>query len=107
MKASFSGAAIFKVDGSLVWKCMASIGATQQVLNLPCRLVGLALPLVGNVMEAVDDTPCQALRGGLQARVSQDIEKCRDDQFDGELGFPRIGHVGRHLLTASSDADTI
>ena len=47
----------------------AAIGATQQVLNLPCCLVGLALPLVGDVMEAVDDTPCQALRGGFQARV--------------------------------------
>lgn len=31
LKASFSGAAIFKTDGSTVWKCITSNGATQTI----------------------------------------------------------------------------
>jgi len=98
-------AGVGKCDARSIRQAFAAIGATQQVLDLAYRLVGLALPLVSDVMEAVDDAPCQALRGGFQPRVPQDVEKCRDNQFDGELCFPWIGHVGRHLLTASSDAD--
>lgn len=31
LKTSFSGAAIYKVDGSNVWKCVSSVGATQTI----------------------------------------------------------------------------
>lgn len=31
LKVSFSGAAIYKVDGGLVWKCVSSVGAVQTI----------------------------------------------------------------------------
>jgi len=58
-------------------------------------------------METVDDAPCEALRGRLQPGVPKHVEECRDNEFHGKLRFPRIGHVGRHLLFTSPDADTL
>lgn len=43
MKASYSGAAIFKVDGGTVWKCECAIGAVKQTTASAIAAGGAAL----------------------------------------------------------------
>jgi hypothetical protein len=42
LKTNFSGAAIYKVDGSTVWKCMVSIGTTQTIATSTATAGGSA-----------------------------------------------------------------
>jgi len=60
VKTSFSGAAIFKVDGSTVWKCMVSIGTTQTILTSTLTAGGAAYQTLRIEIRPINATIAEA-----------------------------------------------
>lgn len=56
MLASFSGACIFKVDGSNVWKCISSNGATQTISVSTTTAGGSAYQMLEIKVDPIDST---------------------------------------------------
>lgn len=60
LKASFSGAAIYKVDGGTVWKCMVSIGSTQTIVTTTATAGGSSYQRLRIEIKPVTSTIAEA-----------------------------------------------
>jgi hypothetical protein len=56
MKTSFSGAAIYKVDGGTVWKCVSSNGSSQTITTSTATAGGASYQTLSIEMADVDGT---------------------------------------------------
>lgn len=56
MKASYSGAVVFKVDGGTVWKCQTSIGGTQKTTDSVETAGGASYQTLAILVEPVGAT---------------------------------------------------
>lgn len=56
MKTSFSGAAIYKVDGETVWRCVCSLSTTQQITKTGVTAGGTAFMRLKIEIRALDAT---------------------------------------------------
>lgn len=60
LKTNFSGAAIFKVDGGTVWKCMVSLGTSQTIITSTATAGGSAYQRLRIEIRPVTSTIAEA-----------------------------------------------